>query len=210
MARRLVYDPSNDYYQRLGVAPSATAEDIQHAYRQQAKRLHPDRNPTRHAWATEQFQRLNEAYGVLSDSEQRRLYDELRLGGLARGQTPSAGGMNWWDVPHPRQENASPKPPPAPRPPTPPFYAPKSMTDMGRWLESYGLGFARPAYIALMLWLNGPYKRVIQVLLVLLLVNLMLIALLVTNDLPPERQPVATPFILPSPTPSATPNFRSP
>jgi hypothetical protein len=81
---------------------------------------------------------------------------------------------------------------------------------MGRWLESYGLGFARPTYIALMLWLNGPYKRVIQVLLVLLVANLMLIALLVTHDLPRAPQPVATPFILPSPTPSATPDLRNP
>jgi hypothetical protein len=61
-----------DYYLILGVAPDETARGIKAAYRQRAKQLHPD--VAGHA-AAGAFRELTEAYGVLSDPAQRRLYD---------------------------------------------------------------------------------------------------------------------------------------
>jgi curved DNA-binding protein CbpA len=62
-----------DYYQILGVTPTATASDIKRAYRKLALIYHPDRNPDP---AAEQFfKEVNEAYDVLSDVQQRSWYD---------------------------------------------------------------------------------------------------------------------------------------
>lgn len=72
-------DAGNDpkgYYARLNVAPSANVEAIKAAYRQLAKKLHPDIN--RDASAKAKFQEILEAYNVLSDPKQRSNYDALR------------------------------------------------------------------------------------------------------------------------------------
>jgi molecular chaperone DnaJ len=72
-------DEGNDpkgYYARLNVAPSANAETIKAAYRQLAKKLHPDVN--RDVSAKAQFQAISEAYNVLSDPQLRSNYDALR------------------------------------------------------------------------------------------------------------------------------------
>lgn len=63
----------SDYYQTLGVLPSATQKKIVAAYRTKCKILHPDVNPS--ADATSQMQMVNEAYQILSDSILRRQYD---------------------------------------------------------------------------------------------------------------------------------------
>lgn len=68
------YDPSKDYYQILGVAPSATAEQVKRAFRRRARELHPDVNPD--PKAREQFQDLEAAYTTLS--KHRAAYDWAR------------------------------------------------------------------------------------------------------------------------------------
>jgi curved DNA-binding protein CbpA len=62
----------------LGVPPSASADEIAHAYRQKAKALHPDVNPAPDA--SDQFAAVGTAYEVLGDGGRRREYDNERLG----------------------------------------------------------------------------------------------------------------------------------
>ena len=61
------------YYRTLCVDPGASAAQIKAAYRSRAMALHPDRNPERDT--TAQFQALQAAYAVLSDAQERELYD---------------------------------------------------------------------------------------------------------------------------------------
>jgi len=65
-----------DYYEVLGVARSATQDEIKKAYRKLARKHHPDVNPN-DSEAESRFKELNEAYEVLSDPEKRARYDEL-------------------------------------------------------------------------------------------------------------------------------------
>ena len=67
---------SKDYYEILGVAKSATAEEIKKAYRKLAIKYHPDRNPGDTA-AEEKFKEISNAYEVLSDANKRQRYDQL-------------------------------------------------------------------------------------------------------------------------------------
>ena len=65
-----------DYYEVLGVARTASEEDLKKSYRKLALKYHPDRNQDNKE-AEEKFKEISEAYSVLSDSEKRRKYDQF-------------------------------------------------------------------------------------------------------------------------------------
>ena len=76
-----------DYYEVLGVEKGAGAEEIKKAYRKNAMKYHPDRNPGDKE-AEEKFKELGEAYEVLSDDEKRARYDQFGFAGV----DPNYGG----------------------------------------------------------------------------------------------------------------------
>jgi molecular chaperone DnaJ len=77
-----------DYYEVLGVARGANDAEIKSAYRKQAMKYHPDRNPGDHS-AEEKFKEAAEAYSILADTEKRSLYD--RFGHAGVSSAASAG-----------------------------------------------------------------------------------------------------------------------
>jgi len=78
-----------DYYEVLGVARGATEQELKSAYRKLAHQYHPDKNQS-NPEAEEKFKEAAEAYGVLSDAEQRSRYDRFGHAGVS-----SAAGANW-------------------------------------------------------------------------------------------------------------------
>ncbi len=83
---------TKDYYEVLGVRREASADQIKTAYRKLARKFHPDLNPDDKE-AEETFKKVQEAYSVLSDAENRKLYDQY--------------GENWSAV---KQGGAAPPP----------------------------------------------------------------------------------------------------
>lgn len=85
-----------DYYEILGVARTATPEEIRSAFRKKAREFHPDVAKDKVKGA-EKFKEVNEAYEVLSDPAKRAKYDpmgrEAPGGGFAWQGAPGAGGM---------------------------------------------------------------------------------------------------------------------
>ena len=81
-----------DYYEVLSVERGASADDIRKAYKREALKHHPDRNPGDSA-AEAKFKACNEAYQVLSDDEKRRIYDQFGHAGLEGGGFQGAGDV---------------------------------------------------------------------------------------------------------------------
>src|SRR5436853_5618486 len=119
----LTRDPKG-YYIALGIDESADADAIKAAYRNKAKRVHPDFNPS--PIAAKQFHRLHEAYETLSDPDKRADYDrpwresgkkeppkETRRTEPKPKAKPKTNGAKHADA-KPEPTRAEPKPSPTP------------------------------------------------------------------------------------------------
>jgi len=86
-----------DYYEILGVTKDATDAKIKKAYRELARKYHPDLNPDTKSDAEEKFKEVSEAYEVLMDKDKRARYDQFGHSGVFN---QGAGGFQWSDFTH--------------------------------------------------------------------------------------------------------------
>jgi molecular chaperone DnaJ len=86
-----------DYYEVLGVNRGASADEVKSAFRQMARKLHPDVN--KEPDAEERFKEINEAYVVLSDTDKRAAYDRYGHAGLnGVGGAPDFSTIDFSDI----------------------------------------------------------------------------------------------------------------
>ncbi len=86
-----------DYYEVLGVSKDADDAALKKAYRQLAKKYHPDTNPG-DAEAEAKFKEASEAYAILSDADKRRQYDQFGHAAFEGGGAGGAGGFDFSDI----------------------------------------------------------------------------------------------------------------
>jgi len=86
---------ADDYYQTLGVAKTASREEIQKAYRQLARKYHPDFNQNDPKGAKEKFQKVQEAFDVLGNPEKRKVYDQFGVSPDQMGSGGGSGPFQW-------------------------------------------------------------------------------------------------------------------
>lgn len=75
-------------YDRLGLKPDATDNDIKKAYRKMSVKWHPDKNINNKEEATQKFQEISEAYGVLGDPDKKKQYDQFGMDFLKNNGMP--------------------------------------------------------------------------------------------------------------------------
>ncbi len=92
----MIMTDKRDYYEVLGVTRSASADDIKNAFRNLARKLHPDVNKAEDA--EEKFKEINEAYGVLSDPDKRAAYDRYGFQGVNTNGMPDYSTMDLSDL----------------------------------------------------------------------------------------------------------------
>ena len=83
-------ESKRDYYEVLGVDKNADEATIKKAYRQLAKKYHPDMNPGDKE-AEKKFKEASEAYAILSDAEKRRQYDQFGHAAFEQGGGGAGG-----------------------------------------------------------------------------------------------------------------------
>ena len=92
----MIMTDKRDYYEVLGVTRSASTDDIKNAFRNLARKLHPDVNKAEDA--EEKFKEINEAYGVLSDPDKRAAYDRYGFQGVNTNGMPDYSTMDLSDL----------------------------------------------------------------------------------------------------------------
>ncbi|MHB1439141.1 MAG: molecular chaperone DnaJ [Cuniculiplasma sp.] len=88
---------AKDYYKTLGVEKTASPEEIKKAFRQLARKWHPDANPDNKSEAERRFKEISEAYEVLSDENKRKVYDQT---GQVNFGSNGSEGFRWQDFSH--------------------------------------------------------------------------------------------------------------
>lgn len=83
----------SEYYNILGVPKNASQEEIKKAYRKQALKYHPDKNPG-DSKAADNFKKISEAYEVLSDEKKRKIYDQYGSEGVKQSSNGSNAGFS--------------------------------------------------------------------------------------------------------------------
>jgi hypothetical protein len=185
MARQIRYDAQTDYYDLLDLRSTATSTEIQRAFRQQAKRFHPDRNPTEAAKI--QFQRISEAYHILSDEAVRLSYDLERRQLNPQLRSPNKND-DWWT----RPQKAPKTPPTSPVYEAPPIYqAPTASANEAPYSNYRRM--RNPYRVAFENIMQGPYRYWVYVAAIVVLVNVIFIVMVFGRPRPGAGSPVPTP-----------------